>query len=148
MAKTLEFMVNRPFEEVWEGSLNFWKQERGKIIDPASSENDESRIVDIHKGASLMSWGEKYVMEFFRIPDDPNRTQVIITIKLNMGYGPSWYLVSRLLKKWALYVGVEPQEFGLGVFIATYAILIGLIIFLVSFTIIMNSFMFYPYYGY
>jgi len=145
MAKVLEFIVNSPLEEVWEKTMRFWEVKRCKIIDPAFSQDDQSRIMDVSHGAGMISWGEDYTLELFRLPEDSKKTRVVVQIRLTFGYGTAWYAASKMLKEWALFVGTQPQEFAKGLFYGTWIGLVACIVLIIVISAVVSGLALYPY---
>ena len=80
------FIVEAPLKEVCDRSINFWERNRGNIKEYTSSQNQLYQEIEILRGASMVSWGEQYIMRLGSNLSEP-RTFVSIEVSLSFGYG-------------------------------------------------------------
>ena len=138
MTKIFEYIVNAKPEIVWEKTLLFWNQRKGRV-----RYHTRDNMFFIDKGMSMSgcrtcSYGEKYEMKFFNVKDEPEKTIVKVSVRLKLGTGTQWKIASDTLRNWALVVGTTPQEFGQIWAIVTKMIAWGIIIALVIVFIIFS----------
>ncbi len=100
------YVLNLPIEEVANRTLSFWEYNRGRIINYFISPNQLYREIIIQRGASLMSWGEQYVMSLGSNPGEM-KTYISIEVSLAFGYGLQWNTPKKYLNKWAIEMGTQ-----------------------------------------
>jgi len=103
------YVIKSDINEVWHGTLNFWKSNRGKIVDQFISDNHLFRKLKIRHGLTLTSYGEAYNMLFGYYPS-VNITFVAVDIKLVFGTGLIWLKAVEMMKKWAFEMRIEPVK--------------------------------------
>ncbi len=83
------YSINLPLDEVWNRTLGFWENKRGKIKDQKIMSNNLFCSLEIRRGFSMTSNGEKYQMNFgFNLQD--NMTYVSVEVSLAFGNGMQW----------------------------------------------------------
>ena len=83
------YYINLPLDEVWNRTLGFWENKRGKINDQKIMSNNLFYSLEIQRGLSMTSNGEKYQMNFgFNFKD--NTTYVSVEVSLAFGNGMQW----------------------------------------------------------
>jgi hypothetical protein len=103
------YVIKSDINEVWHGTLNFWKRNRGKIVDEFISDNHLFRKLKIRHGLTLASYGEAYKMHFGYHPS-VNITFVAVDIKLAFGTGLIWLKAVEMMEKWAFEMRIEPVK--------------------------------------
>jgi len=103
------YKINLPLENVLERTLNFWKENRGSILQKQQSDNNLFYHMTIKRDISAMSYGETYIMNIGYNPQDAN-TYVSIEVSLQFGYGMQWLKPQSIMKKWALEMGCAPMK--------------------------------------
>jgi hypothetical protein len=103
------YVINLSLGEVWNKTFTFWEHNKGIIQWESVSPNNLIRKLIINRGASMISWGEKYIMNFAYNPKDIH-TYVSIEVSLAFGYGMQWLKPQGLMKQWALEMGTAPMK--------------------------------------
>jgi hypothetical protein len=86
-------------EEVYATSLEFWRNNNGRIIEEVNPSDGLIKILKIQRGMSLSSNGEQYVMNF-KFNEYEATTYVAIAVTLSFGYGFQWLTPKKLIKQW------------------------------------------------
>ena len=126
--KQIEFITDRIMDEVFDITVDFWtnKVRNATIQEILSYENDRVRVMKVSTGFAFglftSSYGENYHIVLERHTEDFKKTKITISISLKFGYGAQWKVPSDILKKWALLLYLEPNDFGRKPFIVTWAI--------------------------
>ncbi|MFX1552574.1 MAG: zinc-ribbon domain-containing protein [Promethearchaeota archaeon] len=103
------YSIPLPLDEVWNRTLTFWTNNRGKIKDQQFENNNFFRTLAIQRGISATSYGETYQMNFGYNPKE-SITYVSVEISLSLGYGMAWLKPQGIMKKWALEIGTSPMK--------------------------------------
>ena len=103
------YKVNLPLENVLIMTLNFWKENRGSIIQKTQSDNNLFHNMIIKRDISAMSYGETYNMNIGHNPQE-GRTYVSVEVSLQFGYGMQWLKPQGIMKKWAMELGCAPMK--------------------------------------
>ena len=103
------YKVNIPLERVLEITLNFWKENRGSIVQKKQSDNNLFHNMTIKRDISAMSYGETYNMNIGYNPQEA-MTYVSVEVNLQFGYGMQWLKPQSIMKKWATQLGCTPMK--------------------------------------
>jgi len=103
------YSVKLPLEDVLYRTLEFWKFNRGQLLNQVASPNKLLHTLTMKRGISMGSYGETYL---FNIGFDPNNstTYIIVDVSLSLGTGLQWRTPQNLIKKWAQYTGINPMR--------------------------------------
>ena len=108
------YRINISLEDVWNRSLVFFENHKGKIKDQYLSTNNLYRKLSIRHGFSMhgygTSMGETYEMIFGYNPSD-NKTYVSVSVKYsNFGRGIPSKVPKDMMKKWVYEMGIVPMK--------------------------------------
>jgi len=103
------YKLNLPLDYVLEMTLNFWKENRGSIIQKTHSVNELFHNIIIKRNISAMSYGETYNMNIGYNPQEM-MTYVSVEVSLQFGYGMQWLKPQSIMKKWAIDLGCAPMK--------------------------------------
>lgn len=101
------YTINLPLDDVWNRTLTFWANYKGRITEESSSSNNLLRNLIFKHKATFSSYGEIYRMNFGFNPKD-SYTYVSVEVSLAFGYGMQWLKPQGIMKNWAHSVGVIP----------------------------------------
>lgn len=96
-------------EEALNRTFSFWASNGGNIIGQIHSPNTLLTTIDVQRGMSITSYGEKYTMKFGYNPADET-TYVSVEVALSFGYGMQWLKPQGVMKRWALELGTIPMK--------------------------------------
>lgn len=97
--KYLYFIKALPLEEIYEQTVTFWLKNKGSIEEESLSADKLIKTVKIHRGMTLTSNGEDYLIEFsYNLRD--SSTYIRIEALLVLGYGIQWLTPKKLINKW------------------------------------------------
>jgi len=96
-------------EAILHRTFSFWAGNGGIINSQIHSHNTLITTIEIQKGISMTSYGEKYTMKFGYNPSD-TKTYVTVEVALSFGYGMQWLKPQGLIKRWALDLGTTPKK--------------------------------------
>jgi len=80
------YTIPLPLLEIWNKTLTFWQEYRGKVMDQQTSDNNIYRTLEIHHKPTATSFGEVYQITFGFNPKD-SMTYVSVEISLIWGDG-------------------------------------------------------------
>ena len=103
------YKINAPLEGVLERTLNFWRDNKGSIIENQETENNLFHMLKIKRDISAMSYGETYLMNIGYNPQETT-TYVSVEVSLQFGYGMQWLKPQGIMKKWAVEMGCNPMK--------------------------------------
>ncbi len=106
------YAINLSLEDVWNKTLEFFENHKGKIKDHYISTNNIYRKLRMRRGFSAhlygTSIGETYEMAFGYNPSD-STTYVSVGVKYsNFGRGVPSKVPKDIMKKWAYEMGITP----------------------------------------
>jgi hypothetical protein len=90
-------------------TLNFWKENRGAIVQKTQSNNNLFHNMIIKRDISALSYGETYIMNIGYNPQE-EMTYVSVEVSLQFGYGMQWLKPQSIMKKWTMMMGCEPMK--------------------------------------
>ncbi len=101
------YVISLSLDEVWKRTISFWERNGGKINDQDFASNGLFRRLELKRDISAMSYGETYIMNFgFR--QNESITYVSVEVSLAFGYGMQWLKPQKIMKNWALEIGIAP----------------------------------------
>jgi hypothetical protein len=103
------YKINAPLEGVLQRTLNFWRDNRGSIVEKQESENKLFYLLRIKRDISAMSYGETYLMNIGYNSQEA-MTYVSVEVNLQFGYGMQWLKPQGIMKKWAIEMGCTPMK--------------------------------------
>ena len=105
------YKVNSHINDVWDKTLTFCQDHRGKIRDQFISSNTLYRELKVKHGGSLRPYGstisETYEITFGYHPYE-RITYISVKIKFISARGFSGLVPQEIMKKWARQIGIEP----------------------------------------
>ena len=105
--KYFYFIKALPMEEIYEETLTFWQKNKGNIEEESLSADKLIKTVKIHRGMTLTSNGEDYLIEFsYNLRD--SSTYIRIEASLALGYGIQWLTPKKLINKWVSELKITP----------------------------------------
>jgi len=104
------YKINWHINDVWNKTLTFWQNHKGKIQDQFISSNTLYRELKIKHGGSIRPYGstfrETYEMTFGYHPFE-RITYISIKFKFIIARGFSWSVPQNILKQWAHQIGIQ-----------------------------------------
>jgi len=105
--KYFYFIKALPIEEISEQTVTFWSKNKGNIEEESLSSDNLIKTVKIHRGMTLTSNGEDYIIEFsYNLRD--SSTYIRIEASLVLGYGIQWLTPKKLINKWVSELRITP----------------------------------------
>ena len=105
--KYFYFIKALPLEEIYEQTVTYWSKNKGNIEEESLSADKLIKTVKIHRGMTLTSNGEDYLIEFsYNLRD--SSTYIRIEASLVLGYGIQWLTPKKLINKWVSELRITP----------------------------------------
>jgi len=105
--KYFYFIKSSPLEEIYEQTSTFWHRNKGNIEQESVSSDKLVKTLKIHRGMSLTSNGEDYIIDFsFNLRD--SKTYIRIEVSLALGYGIQWLTPKKLINNWVNELNITP----------------------------------------
>ena len=105
--KYFYFLKSSPIDEIYEKTLTFWQINKGSIEEETLSADKLIKTLKIHRGMTLTSNGEDYVIDFsYNLKD--SSTYIRIEASLVLGYGIQWLTPKKLINKWVSELRITP----------------------------------------
>ena len=105
------YKINWHINDVWDNTLTFWQNHRGKIRDQFISSNTLYRELKVKHGGSIRPYGstisETYEITFGYHPYE-RITYISVKAKFIIARGFSGMVPQEIMKKWARQIGIEP----------------------------------------
>ncbi len=105
--KYFYFIKSLPIEEIYEKTLTFWTENKGNIEEESLSSDKLIKTLKIHRGMTLTSNGENYIIDFSYDLRESN-TYIRIEASLVLGYGIQWLTPKKLINKWVSELRINP----------------------------------------
>ncbi|MHA1105360.1 MAG: zinc ribbon domain-containing protein [Promethearchaeota archaeon] len=105
--KYFYFIKSLPIEEIYKKTTTFWTENKGKIEEESLSSDKLIKTLKIHRGMTLTSNGEDYIIDFsYNLRD--SKTYIRIEASLIHGYGIQWLTPKKLINKWVSELRINP----------------------------------------
>ena len=103
------YAIKISLDEIWRKTLSFWERNGGKIKDQYFISNQLYGRLEVKRDISAMSYGETYKMNF-GFSQNELITYVSVEVSLAFGYGMQWLKPQKIMKNWALEIGITPLK--------------------------------------
>jgi hypothetical protein len=103
------YTFDSPKEAALHRTFSFWASNGGIINSQIHSHNALITTLEIQRGISMTSYGEKYTIKFGYNPADA-KTYATVEVALSFGYCMQWLKPQGIIKRWAIELGTTPMK--------------------------------------